>query len=382
MSEETQVETTVSAEAPATETAAPAVAPAPEKPLSVGDALKAASKKLSDEPAKPASKVEEKPVTPVRGTDGKFSKAPETAAVEKSEEQPVKAAEKAAESQAEKPTAPDVRAPQSWKPAARELAAKLPPEFKPLLEEANRRERETSIAIQQHSERAKVGDAFREVLTPYEALFRANGVDPVRGTAQLAQTAWVLNTGAPAQRAQAIAHMVKSFLGTDEQAIQLLAQAIDGAPAAPAQRQAQPVDPDAIAARVEQTILGRISQQRVEKVRMDVEEWGKDREFFQDVRADMADIVEMSARRGKSITREQAYDLAVSMNPEISSVVKQREAAKSAATAQATTQRTETAASSVRNQPGGTSTLAGKNNLSHMDALKQAAADLAGRGRV
>ncbi len=49
-------------------------------------------------------------------------------------------------------------------------------------------------------------------------------------------------------------------------------------------------------------------------------------EFLEDVRMDMADLMDMAAKRGVSMDLQQAYDKACMLHPEISQVVKQREA--------------------------------------------------------
>jgi hypothetical protein len=118
------------------------------------------------------------------------------------------------------------------------------------------------------------------------------------------------------------------------------------------------------------------AQAQQAKVAQELEKFATEAEFLDDVREDMADLIEAKARRGVVLTPKQAYDLACSMHPEISGVISQRQAAKSAATAQAATQQARNAASSVKSQPAGPPTAAEPDDLD--GALKKAFAQ-AGR---
>jgi len=71
-------------------------------------------------------------------------------------------------------------------------------------------------------------------------------------------------------------------------------------------------------------------------------------EFFEDVREDMADLLEVASRRGIALTAKDAYTRAVAMNPEVSKVMEQRRAAK---TQNGSIQRAMAASSSVKAQP-------------------------------
>lgn len=395
MTEDTQaVETTVTEE-PAEVATEPKAepAPAPEKDLSPRDALREAAKKLGSEP--PPKREEpkreaktEKTTGPVRGPDGRFApqEQPETPKPDDGQvlQKPVEATE-LPKPDAEKPS--PYRAPQGWSPAAREALLKADPVVQA---EAAKRERDYAVGIQQHAERAKVGDQFREVAQPYAMLFQQNGVDPITGIGQLLKTSAALNYGAPQQRAQVLANMVRNFLGTDEQAIQLLASAIDtGGGSSP--QGPQQVNPNAIAQQVREQIFGELARarqqtaiQRASEQRAKlIEQFGHaSGGFFEDVEPDVADILELATRRGKSITPEEAYNRAVMLHPEISKIFQQREAAKAAATARAATQRTEVAASSLRSQPAANPGGKIGQALSRQDAIRRAAADVAGRGRV
>jgi hypothetical protein len=82
-----------------------------------------------------------------------------------------------------------------------------------------------------------------------------------------------------------------------------------------------------------------------------VEAFTSTAEFMDDVREDVADMMELASRRGVALTLEDAYNRACKLHPEVSQVLQQREAAKAANALQASTQRARAASSSVRSQP-------------------------------
>jgi len=110
------------------------------------------------------------------------------------------------------------------------------------------------------------------------------------------------------------------------------------------------------------THLQTAQQQRAaavqQKVQADMASFQQSHEFFDDVRRDMGDLMEMFHNRGVALSLDEAYDKAVKLHPEISAVLQQREAAKAAGNAQASTQRAKDASSSVRSNPAGATSAA------------------------
>jgi hypothetical protein len=70
-------------------------------------------------------------------------------------------------------------------------------------------------------------------------------------------------------------------------------------------------------------------------------------EFGEDVREDMADILETAQKRGKSMTLQEAYEAATYMNPSVRKVMQQRQAAQGAQVQTQAAQRAKAAAVSV-----------------------------------
>ncbi len=246
-------------------------------------------------------------------------------------------------------TATALKPPNSWKPAAREHWAKLPAEVQ---QEAIRRERETQQALTASDDARKNWGNYQQAIAPYMGMIQAEGGDPISAASTLFRTAAALRTAPPGHKARLVADIVKTY-GID---IQLLDQELAGQ--APQQTQApqqgQFRDP-----RFDQFLQDLEGQKRQRQQAMnqqhaaEVETFGANAEFFDDVRQEMADLLEVSARRGVEMTLENAYSRAVKLHPEVSKVMAQRETAAAATATQATTQRARAAASSVRSRPSG-----------------------------
>ncbi|NBD11824.1 hypothetical protein [Corallococcus silvisoli] len=263
------------------------------------------------------------------------------------------AAKPASQESGAKPAVPPVKAPQSWRPDAREKWAALPPEVQ---QEVSRREREMAVTIQQTAQHRKVAEGFQQVVQPYAGMIQAEGGDPFKAVGSLLQTAAALRTAPPAHRAQLVANIVKTY-GVP---LEDLDAALAGQAPAQGQPQAsQHLDPEAIARQVQERVLHSVQQQRQSamsaraKQEADVFLGSGEAEFIDDVRNDIADILELNARRGVEVSLKDAYKRACEMHPEVSKVLKQREQAQQANAAQASTQRARTAASSVVTTPAG-----------------------------
>lgn len=293
-----------------------------------------------------------------RGPDGKFVKAEEKPAPttepkpepQKPAAPPAQAATPPATEKpaAQPPAAP--KAPASWKPAAREEWTKIPPNVQA---EVVRREREVQQALQESSEARQSHQRFKEAVAPYEQMIRAEGAEPMQAVQGLLQTAYALRFAPLPVKADMIAKMVQAYLpGRD--GLEMLDQRLAGQPVQQGQPQGQPQalrDP-----RVDQLLMALQQQrqaqqqtvaQRAQSMIQDIQK----EEFFEDVRLDMADILEVAQRRGLQMTPKQAYDRACALNPEISKVLAQREEARRTANPQGSTLAARRAASSPRTSP-------------------------------
>jgi hypothetical protein len=303
-------------------------------------------------PDAPVGETEAQREERVRDEKGRFAKKVETpAGTPEVEAQPEKVPEVAAAPPVpvvEPP--PPIKPPQAWKPTLREQFATLPPDIQ---QEVLRREKDITTALQESSDARQAAQKFRELTTPYEHMFRAEGVDAHRAIQNLLQTTAALSSGAPHTRAQIVANIVRTYLPGRE-GLELLDQVLSGQPMTQSVASYTPQrDPrvDDLLAQVE-AAKAQQAQTLQQKAKAAMEEVSG-LEFFEDVREDMADLLDLAAKRGIAKTPKQAYDQAVSLHPEVSKVLKQREAARAAVTPTVATQRARAAASSVRSTPAG-----------------------------
>jgi len=278
-----------------------------------------------------------------RDEKGRFSKKSEETGDQPVE--PVAATAEQPDAPETEPVAESLHAPQSWKATAREDWGNLP---RNIQEEVLRRESDFNRMMQETAYSRKTGDALLKAAQPYEQMIRSEGSDPVRAAENMFRTASILKTGTQQQKAQTLTEIIKTY-GVD---INVLDQVLSGQ--APMQAQQQPPQPQVYHdPRVDQ-MLARIREQEErqkymasEKANQSVSQFARDHEFFEDVREEMADIIEIAARRGVEISLDTAYNKAINLNPEISKVVEQRQRMQNAQS----TARSRNAASSVRSNP-------------------------------
>ena len=253
--------------------------------------------------------------------------------------------------------APEGRAPQSWKPAAREAWAKVPAEVR---SEITRRERETAVALQESSNARQWSDRFSRVVAPYEMMFRSDGVnDPLQAVQGLLNTSALLRGSDFNQKAGFLAGLIMRFMpATGEDGldgVRMVDQALDqlrkGGQGGGRQFQGQPYrDP-----RMDD-LLARINQQQQERSAQidrrnaeDLAKFAETHEFFPDVREVMAKLLES----GLANNYDEAYKQACQRDPELRAILAQRAAAARAKKAGASTERARKAATSVRSTPTG-----------------------------
>lgn len=292
----------------------------------------------------------------VRDEAGRFTKAPKAPQPVTSATKPPLTGAKAAtpppkpqEGTAAAAAAPKAeKAPPGWGPQEREHWAKLAPEVR---DAVWRRERETSVALTQSQEARQFHATFQKMAAPFESMFRAEGVDALRGAGNLFQAFGVLQQGNAMAKAQLVASIAKTY-GVDPQ---LLTDAYNGSPQQEGRAQQPVADPRIIAQQVRAQVMADIQQERqqtyLNHASSEVETFGQDKEFFHDVRGTMAAILDGATASRQNMTLDQAYRIALQFHPGTSSVLQQREARGAARNAQASTERARAAASSVRSQP-------------------------------
>ena len=209
---------------------------------------------------------------------------------------------------------------------AREAWADVPDAVK---SEIAKREQDYSNGIQHYATNAKRAEAMDQTLAPYQQFFQVNG-----GTGQtiqgLLQTGSVLQMGTPQQKAQTVANIIKQF-GVD-------ITALDGmlvGEAPPQEMQAQQHVQNMIDHQLQpmQQQLQHYQQREMQEeqamqaeVGNTIQQFANDpaNEFYSDVSAQMADLLDMAGNRGQNMSLEDAYRTACMTHPQISEIMKRR----------------------------------------------------------
>jgi hypothetical protein len=247
--------------------------------------------------------------------------------VEKVEAAPVVEAEKPATDKpapavVAAPAVPEVAAqpavvakpPRSWSAEAKAAFAALP---EPVKHDVLRREKEISQGLEQAAPARKHYESFQEVVKPFQPLFDAYGVtDPLPAIRQLLTTRAALEIGTPEQKAQLLANLVHEF-GIDVQ--QLDAHLVKRGPVkqfTPARATPRPDYKQDPALAPLYALAEQFKQAQVQKAEGEVAKI-ETMPHFEELREDIADVVEAFAANGKTISLESAYKRALAMNPSL-----------------------------------------------------------------
>ncbi len=245
------------------------------------------------------------------------------------------------------------RAPASWKPEVREHWAQLPEGVRA---EVARRESEVARTLQETAEARKTAEAVMRTIAPYEAFIKAENSNPLQAIDNLMSTAARLRTGTAPELATMVAGIVKQFgVGRfGNNFIEMLDSALagqqpqqDNQTAAVQQAVQQQLAPVQQFMSQMQQFQARQEQQTRQAAQSEVGQFLTQAEFGEDVREDMADIIEMASRRGQQITLQDAYQRACMMNPSVAKVMQQRQQAQTALQRGGVAQRARQAAVSV-----------------------------------
>ena len=289
------------------------------------------------------------------------------------------------------PAPPDLKAPAQWKPTAREKWGTVDPEIKA---EVTRREREFQTHLQQSAGLRDFVSAFENIVRPYEMFIRAETSNPRAAVANLFDTAAQLRVGTPQTKAMMVAGLCRQYAidlaqldgalaqvfgvqteGLNPAAAQQLAQR------APQQQQQVFQDP-----RVDQYLYWMAQQQEQQaaaesaQIQQATQQFAEQAEFFEDVRHDMADMIEIAARRGIVLPVKEAYEKACAMHPEVSKILAQRQSATNPRAMTQAALRARRAASSVKGEPSPHGTTAPQTET--LRGAIEAAFESAGPGRM
>lgn len=261
----------------------------------------------------------------VQKTDETGKKEPEKK-VDKAVQQELKAAKriesgKPPEQKAQQ-LAPDDKAPVSWKPAQRELWSQIPKEAR---DEIRRRETEIARTLNETGVMRKFATDFANVVAPYQHLIRAQNSTPLQAVQNFMQTAAGLMQGNPMQRAQIVAEIIGNY-GVDIKALdEVLSKSYNpqaaqhnavqnGAPPP----WAKPMFDFMERAQTQQQMYEAQQRQQADR---EIEQMAE-KPFFEDLREDIADLMEIAAKRGRVLSLEEAYRKAIELDPDISKLAK------------------------------------------------------------
>lgn len=307
---------------------------------------------------------------------------PEAKDTEPTEPAPTEAAapaDTASEAKATETQEPVEPPPQSWKPALKAKWGSLDPELR---QEIIRRERDILREFGVSSTARKIANDLQEVVQPYEARMRALNVSPLQAVGELLKADYLLSSAQPSQKAQFMAKMIKDY-GVD---INELDNALAGTMPDPAtakveqllQQQLAPmqqfIQQQQAAAAAQEQARQQAAIEEIQRMAADHVKYP----YFETVRNDMADIIDLMAKRGVQLTPAEAYARAVLINPETAPLVRaQSQQVQQVQTQNQRAQKAIQASASVKGAPVGTP--ATKVGDSLRDTIEAAFSQIEGR---
>ena len=219
------------------------------------------------------------------------------------------------------------KAPASWQPEAREGWANLPEGIR---QEIHKREGEINKALMDGSENRKQGQKFSDITSRYASVIAAEGVtDPIQGFEAMMRTMSELRMGTPQQKAMKIAQFINGY-GVS---VEILDQILSGQSTPQGGNGATPPGMEYIDQKLAPVndLLSRLSAQerqqnyqRNQEFLTEVQNFSAANEFYNDVKNDMADMVEMAEKRNYTMPLAEAYAKACALNPQVSAVMAER----------------------------------------------------------
>jgi len=244
------------------------------------------------------------------------------------------------------PAEPEIKAPSSWKPEAKEAYIKAergeqltPQEIKLLTAEANRREADYHKGLEGYKTHAQRAREFEQALQPYQQTIQQMGLDGPTAAARMLQVEHTLRYADPATKAAMLNKIAQDY-GIDMGVAQNMPQQ---------DPQTQYLMQQLNELRqTQQMWQNTIQQQEREKANYELTNFSSngDKTHFEAVRNDMADLLET----GKAQSLEQAYEMAIWMRPDVRQTLieQQRIEAQKKFEEQQRTQRAKTASISVK----------------------------------
>ena len=216
------------------------------------------------------------------------------------------------------------RAPASWRKEAKGEWASVPLHIR---QEVHKRELEITRALNEANVSRQAASQFEQVAQPYMARIQSLGVTPQQAFSELLKADYLLASGSQQSKAQMLDKLIQDY-GVDINELDAtIARRLGG------QQQAQPQQVDIqqlVQQQLQQALAPMYAQQQQAQMQQQqqadqtVEQMSLDPKYphFEDVRQDMADIIEINSRRGVYLSLDDAYNRAIGFNPELSSSIR------------------------------------------------------------
>lgn len=207
------------------------------------------------------------------------------------------------------------KAPSAWSPKARERWNEIPEDLR---SEILRREEASAKGVRQLQEETAPMRGFVQTLAPFIQEAVQNAQDPAQYIGSVMVTERILRTGNVDQKFEALLNIADQYKIPLRQIInESVGEEV--LKAAPSQQQYQL--PPEIQKELEENRRWR-EQQSQRSSGNEIAEFAKKNEFFEDLREDMAKLLEA----GVASDLQSAYDKAAKLHPEVSEILAERAA--------------------------------------------------------
>jgi hypothetical protein len=230
-----------------------------------------------------------------------------------------------------------VKPPASMRASVREEWGKVPPTVQAEIVRIESAHQQKMREVAEHQRKA---EAFEATIRPYRDVL---GAEPLKDVEALLQTGKALRTG---DKEAVVAQIINGF-GVD---VGRLASILEGKEQPRRQQPQEFRDPrvDDLMRRLEEQ--GSQAKAAIQaKVDAEVNAFREKAEFFEDVKPEMALVLQSAQQRGETPTIQQVYERACMLNDDVRPLYQQRKAAKAASANAPTSARRPT--TSLRNEP-------------------------------
>ena len=220
----------------------------------------------------------------------------------------------------------ETKSKRTWSAKGKASFSKLP---KHIQDEIIKREADIGKGISMYKQAANYGRTLGEAIKPYEAMIRSENSDPIKTVQNLLNTAYRLRSGTPQQRGQLVMQIAQEYGADLSQYSSANAENTENQEIPALQQYLNPIQEklnnlEQVYASQQQAAQQQTQQEALTSIgsfQNQVDEKGNIRNVhFDDVRNDMADLIENAERQGRQLSLEEAYETACWANPQIRNV--------------------------------------------------------------